>query len=90
MEEELVPRDDDRESRDARGDGEGLQAHDANDPNSALGAQVGNTLNYSPQALPAGVASAGEIGILGSAVNAFLNVSVTNFTNDATRCESPE
>ncbi len=64
--------------------------HTTNDPNSALGAQVGKTLTYSPQTLPAGVASAGEIGILGSAVNAFLKVSVTNFTNDATRCESPE
>ncbi len=54
------------------------------DPNSALGAQVGSTLMY--PALPAGVTSSGENGILGSGISAVLNVSVTNFTNNATRC----
>ena len=57
------------------------------DPNSALDTQVGPTLTYSPAALPAGVASTGENGILGSSINAVLNVSVTNFTNNATQCE---
>jgi hypothetical protein len=56
------------------------------DPNSALGAQVGTTLTYSPGTLPAGVASTGENGILGSSINAVLNVSVTNFSNNATQC----
>jgi hypothetical protein len=56
------------------------------DPNSALGAQVGKTLTYNPSALPAGVTCSGESGILGSAISAVLNVSVTNFTNNATRC----
>jgi hypothetical protein len=55
-------------------------------PNSALGAQVGDTLTYQPSALPAGVTSSGENGILGSAISAVLNVSVTNFTNNATQC----
>ena len=63
------------------------------DPNSALvpeelGGQVGSTLIYQPQpaVLPAGVTSPGKNGILASSINAVLNVSVTNFTNDATRC----
>jgi len=56
------------------------------DPNSALGTQVGTTLTYSPAALPPGVASTGESGILASSINAVLNVSVTNFTNNATQC----
>jgi hypothetical protein len=58
------------------------------DPNSLLGAQVGSTLIYQPQpaVLPAGVTSPGENGILASSINAVLNVSVTNFSNDATQC----
>jgi hypothetical protein len=56
------------------------------DPNSALGAQVGSTLEYLPAALPAGVTSPGENGIVASSNNAVLNASVTNFSNDATHC----
>jgi hypothetical protein len=56
------------------------------DPNSALGAQVAGTLTYSPALLPAGVASTGENGILGSSINAVLNVSVTNFSNNTAQC----
>jgi len=56
------------------------------DPNSALGAQVAGTLTYSPALLPAGVASTGENGILGSSINAVLNVSVTNFSNNTVQC----
>jgi hypothetical protein len=54
------------------------------DPNSPLDVQVGTTLTNS--GLPEGVTSSGEIGILGSAIGAVLNVSVTNFTNNATQC----
>jgi hypothetical protein len=58
------------------------------DPNSALDAQVGTTLTYHPDpaVLPPGVASTGENGILGSSISAVLNVSVTNFSNNATQC----
>lgn len=61
------------------------------DPNSALFAQVGTTLTYHPDpaVLPLGVASTGEDGILGSSINAVLNVSVTNFSNNATQCAAP-
>jgi len=55
--------------------------------NSPLGVQVGTTLTNA--GLPLGVTSSGEIGILGSAIGAVLNVSVTNFTNDATQCGPP-
>ncbi len=51
----------------------------ATDPNSALGAQVGSTLTYGA-ALPAGVTSPGENGIMAfSSVSALVNSSVTNF-----------
>ena len=56
------------------------------DPNSALGDQIGATLKYRPDALPAGVTSPGENGILASSIGAVLNVSVTNFSNNATLC----
>jgi hypothetical protein len=58
----------------------------ATDPNSALGAQVGATLTYTPGSLPAGVTSPGENGIMAEAVNALVNSSVTNFTNDPVAC----
>jgi hypothetical protein len=57
----------------------------ATDPNSALGGQVGSTLTYSG-ALPAGVTSPGENGIMASAISAVVNSSVTNFTNDPEAC----
>ena len=60
------------------------------DPNSALGPQVGKagskTLTYGPLPFPAGVTSPGQNGILGSAITAVLNASVTNFSNDPARC----
>ena len=56
------------------------------DPNSPLGEQVGATLKYRPDALPAGVTSPGKSGILASSIGAVLNVSVTNFSNNATLC----
>ena len=57
----------------------------ATDPNSALGPQVGSTLTYSG-ALPAGVTSPGENGIMASAISSVVNSSVTNFTNDPVAC----
>jgi hypothetical protein len=57
----------------------------ATDPNSALGGQVGSTLTYSG-ALPAGVTSPGENGIMASAISSVVNSSVTNFTNDPVAC----
>jgi hypothetical protein len=55
-------------------------------PNSALGDQIGPTVKYRPAALPAGVTSPGKHGILASSINAVLNVSVTNVSNNATLC----
>ena len=55
-------------------------------PNSALGEQIGATLSYRPEALPAGVTSPGKSGILASSIGAVLNVSVTNFSNKAKLC----
>ena len=52
---------------------------------SSLGAQVGSTLTY-PAALPAGVSSTGENGILAQSISAVVDLSVTNFSNDPTRC----
>jgi len=37
-------------------------------------------------ALPASVTSPGENGILAQAISAAVDLSVTNFSNDATRC----
>jgi hypothetical protein len=57
------------------------------DPDSELAAQVGPTLTYGPAALPEGVSSPGQNGILAQAISAAVDLSVTNFTNDAARCE---
>jgi len=51
------------------------------DPNSPLGAQVGGTLVFSG-ALPAGISTTGEVGIVASAISAVVDSSVTNFTID--------
>jgi hypothetical protein len=58
------------------------------DPNSALGVRVAPPLTYQPAsgALPDGVTSPGKHGVVASSINAVLNVSLTNFTNDATLC----
>ena len=55
-------------------------------PDSALGMQVGSTLTYE-QALPMEVSSPGQNGILAQAVNAVVDLGVTNFTNDPALCE---
>ena len=49
------------------------------DPNSALGAQLGVTLNFTG-ARPAGVDAAGEIGMPASSFGATVDSSVANFT----------
>jgi hypothetical protein len=49
------------------------------DPNSALGAQIGVTLNFNG-ARPAGVDAAGEVGMVGSGASTSINSSVANFT----------
>ena len=48
--------------------------------------QVGTTLTYQPAALPAGVSSQGQNGILAQAVNAVVDLSATNFSNDPALC----
>jgi hypothetical protein len=55
------------------------------DPNSAI-APIGAPLNFSPATLPAGVDSQGEEGIIGWAVGAVVNSSVTNFSNIRENC----
>lgn len=55
-------------------------------PDSALGVQVGTTLTYQPAALPAGVSSQGQNGILAQAVNAVVDLSATNISNDPALC----
>ena len=49
------------------------------DPDSALGAQIGVTLNFNG-ARPAGVDAAGEVGMVGSGASTSINSSVANFT----------
>jgi hypothetical protein len=56
------------------------------DPDSPLGVQVGSTLTYEPAALPSGVATTGQNGILAQAVSAVVDLSVTNFSNDPALC----
>jgi hypothetical protein len=56
------------------------------DSDSPLDVQVGHTLMYQPGALLAGVSSPGENAILAQAVNAMVDLSVTNFSNDPARC----
>jgi hypothetical protein len=48
------------------------------DPTSDLGEQVGSTLSFVGP-LPAGVDTAGEVGIVASAISAVVDSSVTNF-----------
>jgi hypothetical protein len=55
------------------------------DPNSAIEA-IGPALTFGPQAFPAGVLNQGEEGIIGSAIGAVENSSVTNFTNVREKC----
>jgi len=53
---------------------------------SALGAQVGSTLTDQPDALPDGVSSSGQSGIAAQAVGTFMELSITNFSNDPAVC----
>jgi hypothetical protein len=50
----------------------------ANDPDSDRGVQVGSTLEYSGL-WPDGVDQSGEFGVMGSAISAQVDSSVTNF-----------
>jgi hypothetical protein len=50
----------------------------AADPDSAVGAQIGNTMTFSGP-LPAGVDPTGEVGIIASAISAVVDSSVANF-----------
>ena len=65
-----------------------ISHRDPRDPNSPLFAQVGPTLTYQA-ALPAGVSSPGQNGILAQAVSAVVDLSVTNFSNDPSACIPP-
>jgi hypothetical protein len=56
------------------------------DPDSQLGVQVGATLTYEPAALPPGVTSPGQNGIMAQAISAVVDLSVTNFSNNPARC----
>ena len=55
------------------------------DPNSDI-AEIGAALNFSPPTLPPGVDPLGEEGIIGWAVGAVVNSSVTNFSNIRENC----
>jgi hypothetical protein len=59
---------------------------DPDDPNSALGAQIGGTVTYAEAALPAGVTSPGQDAILAQAVSTAVDLSVTNFSNKPGAC----
>lgn len=56
------------------------------DPNSAI-SQVGGTLVYTPESLPAGVDALGQNALIGSAFSAVMNASVTNFSNILADCQ---
>jgi hypothetical protein len=58
------------------------------DPNSDIAA-IGATLNFSPPTLPPGVDPLGEEGIIGWAVGAVVNSSITNFSNVQENCVPP-
>jgi hypothetical protein len=54
---------------------------DPKDPGSSLGPQVGSTLSFAG-GLPMGVLATGEVGVVGTATNALVNSSVTDFEID--------
>jgi hypothetical protein len=58
------------------------------DPNSDIEA-IGAPLTFGPTAFPIGVENQGEEGIIGSAIGAVENSSVTNFTNVRVNCLPP-
>jgi hypothetical protein len=47
---------------------------------------VGPDLTYQPAALPPGVTSPGQNGIIAQGVGAVIDLRVTNFSNDAALC----
>ena len=58
------------------------------DPNSGIIA-IGPPLTFGPTAFPDGIDDEGEEGIIGSAINAVVNSSVTNFSNVKDTCLNP-
>ena len=60
------------------------------DPNSDLGVQVGTTLIYRPDVLPAGISDRGQDALMAQAVSAVVDLSITNFTNDERCARRPE
>ena len=52
------------------------------DPDSALGAQVGDTLSFTGSLSALGLAGSGQIGVVGFAKRAKVSSSVTNFSAD--------
>ena len=73
--------------RRAAGDGEGVHAQHAAGSGQCAGRAGGHDADVSPAALPVGVTSPGQNGILAQAVSAVVDLSVTNFTNDPALCE---
>jgi hypothetical protein len=69
--------------------GQVFKHKDGTDPNSLPISQVGGTLVYTPDSLPAGVDTLGQNGIIGSAISAVVNASVTNFSNKLEDCLPP-
>ena len=68
--------------------GQAYRHTNPDDPNSEIVA-IGAQLTFSPATLPAGVDPSGEEGIIGWAVGAVVNSSVTNFTNVRANCVPP-
>ena len=65
--------------------GQAYRHTDPRDPNSDIAA-IGAQLTFAPATLPTGVDAEGEEGIIGWAVGAVENSSVTNFTNVRANC----
>ena len=65
--------------------GQAYRHDDPLDPNSDI-IEIGAQLNVAPPTLPLGVDPEGEEGIIGWAVGAVVNSSVTNFSNIRERC----
>ena len=68
--------------------GQAYKHETGTDPNSLI-EPIGPPLTYGPTAFPDGVENHGEEGIIGSAIGAVENSSVTNFTNIRANCLPP-
>ena len=68
--------------------GQAYQHTVGSDPNSDIVA-IGPQLKFAPSVLPVGVEQQGEEGIIGWAVGAVENSSVTNFSNVRALCLPP-